>query len=282
MTKRILAILLAAMLLVGLFTACSNNTPAATTAATTAAATTAATTAAATTAAATTAAATTAAATTAANTTKVTTAPSQTTPAATTATTAPGSSLEMSDIPGMTAPGVIPIVTEPVTLTIGFRPSSSCTDYEDNLFTKYVEENSGIDIEFYFFPSDSGEATQKLQLMVASNQTLPDIWSGISLTAGEKYALGRDGYALDIDPLMEKYDYYWSRSLRWASDIDKKNMELFSRSVDGKMYTMPVSSADPTDNTSSGMYINQVWLDDLGMEVPTTTSELRDVFDRLP
>ena len=27
--------------------------------------------------------------------------------------------LEMSDVPGMTAPGVLPIVTEPVTLTIG-------------------------------------------------------------------------------------------------------------------------------------------------------------------
>ena len=29
--------------------------------------------------------------------------------------------LEMSDVPGMTAPGVLPIVTEPVTLTIGIR-----------------------------------------------------------------------------------------------------------------------------------------------------------------
>jgi putative aldouronate transport system substrate-binding protein len=274
MTKRILAIVLAAMMMVGLFAACSGNQPAATTAATTAPA--------ATTAAATTTAPASAAATTAKAGAVATTAPggAAATAAATTAvtaiTTAPGSELPMSDIPGMTAPGVLPIVTEPTVITIGFRPSASVLDYEDNDFTRYVEEGSGLDVEFYFFPSDSAEATQKPQLMVASNQDLPDLWSGISLSAAEVYHMGADGYIANVGELMDKYAYWYESSLGWASDIDKANIEMFSKSVDGNVYVMPVSSNDPTDNTSNGMYINQAWLDTVGLSVPTTTAELKD------
>ena len=152
-TTRLLSALLLACMLVGLFSGCSGGGGGVTTAATTAAATTAAATTADTTAAS--------------------------------GTTVPGTSYAMSDVPGMTAPGVLPIVTEPTTLTVGLIPNATVTDYEDNLFTKFVEENSGIDIEFYFFPTGSGEAKQKLQLMVASNQALPDIWSGIGMTAVE-------------------------------------------------------------------------------------------------
>ncbi len=266
MKIRMLAALILACMLIGVLSGCAGNGGTASTAATTAA-TTAASTAVVTTASTATTKMT-AAATTTANTTPV---------ATTTATTAPGASLKMSDIEGMTAPGVLPIVTEPTTLTIGFVPSASVTDFEDNLFTKYVEENTGIDIEFYFFPTGSGEAKQKLQLMVAANQELPDIWSGISLSSAEIYALGRDGYALDLTGYMDKYAYFYPQMLNWASPIDKKNCEVYSKSVDGKMYTMPVSSNDPTDTTANGMYINKTWLDKLGLSIPTSTDELYTV-----
>ena len=59
--------------------------------------------------------------------------------------------LPMSDVPGMTAPGVLPIVTEPVKLTIGLAQNSGVMDYEDNYMTKMIEEETGIDIEFYFY-----------------------------------------------------------------------------------------------------------------------------------
>ena len=40
--------------------------------------------------------------------------------------------LAMSDVENMTAPGVLPIVTEPVTITIAIESNSTVTDYEDN------------------------------------------------------------------------------------------------------------------------------------------------------
>ena len=61
--------------------------------------------------------------------------------------------LAMSDVENMTAPGVLPIVTEPVTITIAIESNSTVTDYEDNFMTKMIEEDTGIDLEFVFYPS---------------------------------------------------------------------------------------------------------------------------------
>ena len=81
--------------------------------------------------------------------------------------------LEMSDVPGMTAPGVLPIVTEPVTLTIGIPTHTLVTDYEDNFMTKMIEEETGIDLEFVFYPS--AETATVIDLALASGDELPDV-----------------------------------------------------------------------------------------------------------
>lgn len=127
MKKRMLSLTMAVLLIAALFAGCASDTAAP------AGSTTAATTASQTTAAA-----------------PKTTAPAST--AASAATTAAAS--DMSDIPNMKAPGILPIVVEPVTLTIGLVPATTVTDYNDNDFTEYLEEKTGIDIEFYMFPSE--------------------------------------------------------------------------------------------------------------------------------
>jgi len=61
--------------------------------------------------------------------------------------------LEMSDVPNMTAPGVLPIVVEPTTLTVAQTSSVRTLDYEDNYLTKLCEEETGLDIVFHLLPS---------------------------------------------------------------------------------------------------------------------------------
>ena len=36
-------------------------------------------------------------------------------------------------------------------ITVGIPQSSTVTDYDDNAFTKYLEETANVDIEFVYF-----------------------------------------------------------------------------------------------------------------------------------
>ena len=113
--------------------------------------------------------------------------------------------LEMSDVPGMTAPGVLPIVTEPVTLTIGIPTHTMVTDYEDNFMTKMIEEETGIDLEFVFYPST--ETATVIDLALASGDELPDI---ILYPFGDNTAsYGAQGYFQPLNEYFEKYSYFF-------------------------------------------------------------------------
>ncbi|MCR4922417.1 MAG: hypothetical protein K5931_00185 [Lachnospiraceae bacterium] len=58
------------------------------------------------------------------------------------------------------------------TLVVGLTQSSMVTDYEDNYFTKYLEDKLGINIEFYMLPSDAGETRTKVNLLATSTEEL--------------------------------------------------------------------------------------------------------------
>ncbi len=242
---RVLTLLLACLMLAGLFTACSGNGGTATTAAggTTAAA------------------ATTTKAATAAATTKAT--------AATTTTAAAPSG------PAVTAPGELPIVTEPVTLSLGLRQNVQITDYEDNYLTNYLEDTAGVNLEFVFFPSDNTEAQQKLELMVASNQELPDMLITISLSDLARSSYGTQGVILPMDDLLKEYAFFWKAGMeKWATPKEMENVMKLGLSLDGKLYAFPFYYSDPTDPQALGGWINKVWLENLGLDMPETTDDL--------
>ena len=142
--------------------------------------------------------------------------------------------LEMSDIPGMTAPGVLPIVTEPVTLTIGISPETNVLDYDTNEFTLWIEEKTGINIEFYFLPTS--ETNQKIDLMIASNEKLPDILlSGVDTTSLAYY--GSQGVFIPMNEYMEKYGYHFEKTMdAYATEAEKKLVNQQMYAADGNIY----------------------------------------------
>ena len=69
--------------------------------------------------------------------------------------------------------GSTPIVKEPVTLSMGVAQSTAVLDYEENYTTKWMEEMTGVKIEYELFPATDAET--KLDLLVNSGSELPDI-----------------------------------------------------------------------------------------------------------
>ena len=185
---------------------------------------------------------------------------------------------EMSDIPGMTAPGVLPIVTEETTITLGLPLNPQIMDYYDNALTHRVENATGVKLDFFFFPTDSDESKQKLALMVTSGQTLPDIITNVSISAADRASYGGQGYFLDMNNYLDKYTYFWKEGVEaWCTEDEKINITKMITSPDGGLYSFPFYYSDPTDPQCYAMWINQDWLEKLGLEMPTTTDELLDV-----
>ncbi len=167
--------------------------------------------------------------------------------------------------------GVSPICNERVTITIGIQSNAYVTDYEDNHYTKMLEEAANVDLEFVVYPAgDDGK--DKLQMQVAGNQELPDIimWGLSDAQAmqwgGEEYIIPlEDFFANSSEYAVPKYNQIKEEI---GTDILKE-----MTSGDGHIWAFPSYQETITNATYARMFVYQPWLEKLGIEAPTNTEE---------
>ena len=147
----------------------------------------------------------------------------------------------------LSEPGVLPLTTEDVTLTIGLSPSPLTTDYENNYITQLIEETTGVKLDFEFLPADGSEAQQKLSLMTASGEKLPDILL-IGLSDIQRYNYGASGFFIPLNDYIENDSYYWNIAMdRWATPKEKEDVLKYPASPDGNIYGYPSYYVDPAE-----------------------------------
>ena len=180
----------------------------------------------------------------------------------------------------------MPEVTGERVLTIGLRQSATVLDYDNNWFTKYMEDRLGIDIQFMFFSSDAGESKSQLTTMVAGQERLPDILFNFSLNTDEIHLYGRDGYFVDLAPYFDDPDWELAKQYRWhekmiefTGEDTRINALNSGRTPEGGMYYWPNAIPSETDLTVAMPFINVSWLEKLGLEMPTTLDELESVLE---
>ena len=180
--------------------------------------------------------------------------------------------------------GEMPIVKpgdEPITLTIGIKTNGNVTDYKDNDLTRWLEEQTGLNLEFMQFRGTNAENATQIALMIASGEKLPDILgvSGISKVQSDEYGL--DGYFIDLKPYFEKYAYYHKEAFERLFPDDPSVRELLmtcaAEPSTGAIYNFAKMENAPGDTPVVHAWINQTWLDKLGLSMPRTISELHDV-----
>ena len=180
--------------------------------------------------------------------------------------------------------GELPFVKpgdESVTVTIGIVTSGLVTDYKDNAYTKWLEEQTGLNLEFVQF-ADAASAATQVALMIASNEKLPDILfrtGRISKQQGETY--GQEGYFAPLSEYFEKYAYYFRQSYNEVYDGDPAPLELTLRRCAGAdnqpIFCFPFLLRSQWSDAELQGWINQDWLDKLGLKAPETIAELYDV-----
>lgn len=161
-----------------------------------------------------------------------------------------------------------PLTTEPVTITIAVAQHTS--DAVEDFNTKYAiaeaNEVTGITIEW--IPVMEGNNEQVATLLAGD---LPDVFLGLlsdtQITQNASLFLQTENlieeYCPNIYATYEEYVDGWQNFLTYP---------------DGHMYGLIANYRAAYNNSVQGtMWINQTWLDNLGLEVPTNLSELEAV-----
>ena len=167
------------------------------------------------------------------------------------------------------------VAAEDNTLKIAIHTNTFITDYEDNYLTHYFEDKLGIEIEFELLPATNADATTKVSLMANGGGELPDILLFSELTAETITQYGKDGLFLPIQGYLT--DTSVMPNFNKIPDEDKTRMLTAVTMSDGNIYAFPKSEEQDWNLTPNRMYINQAWLDKLGLEMPKTTEDLKKV-----
>lgn len=168
----------------------------------------------------------------------------------------------------VTAPGQLPIVKEPVKLSILIAQHANVEDYNNNKMTLYMEDQTGVDIEWVIVPEV--DATQRVNLLLSSQVDIPDVFMiPLGMTNEVVSDMADQGIFLQLDDMIAKHAH-WYAERRAQDPLIEQLMKL----PDGHEYSLPKVVLSEPNAMSRRAWINQKWLDNLGLKTPTTTEEL--------
>jgi len=166
----------------------------------------------------------------------------------------------------VTAPGSFPIVEDRVTLSI---IAAGKRDFNENSWTQWLEEQTNIDIVYDMALEPDSQV--KLNTMVTAGD-LPDVIAYFYLSLAEQQVLAEQGVVIPLNDLIEQHGFESKMMLNKHPEI-REQLTL----ADGQFYSMWAYATVGHVALSHKAWINQAWLDTLGLPMPQTTEEYREV-----
>ena len=169
-----------------------------------------------------------------------------------------------------------------LTLTIGIPGKTNVLDWENNAFTKWLEAETGYDLKFELYASTDADAKSQLVSQLTGGEKLPDILLNFNIWVEERDPYGDDGYFVDLAEYLFDEDYmeqfceydFWGNYTKNVTGPVRECVDATIMSYDGKLYSFPQIQSGWWDTTSGSAWINQTWLDKLGLKMPTNMDEL--------
>ncbi|QUL53839.1 extracellular solute-binding protein [Paenibacillus tritici] len=136
--------------------------------------------------------------------------------------------------------------------------------YEDNRWTKYINENSGVKVNW--MPIPRNQEADKFNVLIASEQA-PDMMTTYNRDFIVRWA--NEGVIQPLDEYIDKYSTSYKKYLE-----EHPELKPYLTLEDGKTYA--IASLRPT-RANTALFIRQDWLDKLGLKMPKTVDELVEV-----
>ncbi len=176
-------------------------------------------------------------------------------------------------------PGVASDDTSQTDFLIMGGMSALSKGYDSNEVLNKLQEDAGIKIEWNCM-SDS--LAEQVNIKIAGDD-LPDAFMGVGFSNYDLTNYGEDGVFVDLTPyLTEEYMPNLSKILdenpNIRSAITMNNGGIYGLPAGEQMGTAGIGAANDYSIFTIPQFsmINKAWLDDLGLEVPTTLDELHD------
>lgn len=137
-------------------------------------------------------------------------------------------------------------------------------------FFQEWQQRTGVNLQFIQPPAN--QAKEAINVLLTSGE-LPDMieYEWINYPGGPEKAIN-DGYILRLNDIIDQYAPHLKQYLNDHPDID---MQI--RTANGSYYAFPFIQGDDKLRTYQGPIIRKDWLDELGLEVPTTIDEWHTV-----
>ena len=171
----------------------------------------------------------------------------------------------------------LPIVEKPIRFTywvpFGGITKEVITDLGQNEVYQEMEKITNVQIEF-IHPAE-GQETEQFNLMIASGD-LPDI-----IEQGERYKGGIDKAIADniyikLNDLVNQYAPNFKKVIDSDEELKKQVYSDNGNLLGFGMITTPAEGDSlevGVETPWSGPFLRKDWLDELGMEIPTTVEE---------
>jgi putative aldouronate transport system substrate-binding protein len=161
-----------------------------------------------------------------------------------------------------------PLTEEKVSFSLLSVHNPEVTDYDNNRFTEWLEEQTNVHVEWQLVSEE--EAATELNLILASGD-IPEIIFGI-VTPSQEAHYGAQGLFLPLNDLIEEH----APRLKRIFEIYPAAKAALT-APDGNIYSMLFLEDCYHCTMSQKLWIYQPWLDALGLELPTTTDEFEQV-----
>ena len=164
---------------------------------------------------------------------------------------------------------------EEVTLTAFVLGMEGGMDYTNNYVTQWIKEKMNVNLEFTIaVTGDDGKT--KLNLMIHSNETLPDVFIATGWTKAETALYGSEGIVIPLNQYLENAPQW--NSLNEQSPARRGDLTM----LDGNIYTYGDVNECYHCTHQARMWIYQPWVDSLNNGVlPTTTEELHEFLTKV-
>ncbi|MBO9589821.1 extracellular solute-binding protein [Devosia sp.] len=156
-----------------------------------------------------------------------------------------------------------------------FAPQTATMDLNSAWFTTEVESKFNVDLNFETTGYDGTAASEKRQISLASGD-YPETFMLINwvdqFSQAELIKYGQQGLIIPLNDLIAQH----APNIQAAFEKEPEFLKL-ATAPDGNIYGLPQWNDCFHCSYSSKFWINTDWLKKLGLEMPTTTAEFKDV-----
>jgi putative aldouronate transport system substrate-binding protein len=134
-------------------------------------------------------------------------------------------------------------------------------DPNKEFIAQLLEEKTGYKVEYEMLPEEMPD--EKLNLLMANQEK----YDYIKISKSQFFKLAEAGALMPLNDLLEQYGQ------NFLAGINEETWKVTT--IDGVIYGIPEGSTGM--NADSSLIIRKDWLEELGLEIPTTRDELYNV-----